>query len=238
MGYAKDFAGLAVGDVLPPSGSRVPLVEPGAPVWIALRVQSQHEDQVEAWLALRGVYAFHPVLMRRTRVKGRARDYARRYLPGYVFARFPGLPLVARVMACPWITGALCGSGGGWAVLEPADLRALHGLRRIDAAQAAAARARAVLRPGDRALFRAGPLAGQPCEVADLKGAGGVVVRLRLFGGDMAVTTTAADLVVMRGGVDSAPSDPVASAVKSPMPATPLASEAAVRRVGGAGPLR
>jgi hypothetical protein len=144
--------------------------------------------------------------MRRVlRGAGKGRAYAARYLPGYVFARFPGPPVAHAVAACPFVLGAVARSDGEWAALHPADLRALHAMRRIDAAQDAArqaskaARRRAMLlRPGDVALFRAGAMEGARCEVVRLTADGGAVVALRLFGGEVHAQARAVDLVPLR----------------------------------------
>ncbi|GHF71083.1 hypothetical protein GCM10017056_47500 [Seohaeicola zhoushanensis] len=153
--------------------------------WYALRVPPQREDQAEAWLLRRGVYAFHPVLSRRSVQHGRVREYQRRYLPGYVFARFPGDPLEHLVAGTPFILGALCRSSGHWGILRPQGLRAIYAMRKIDAASEEARKAvrrRQLLHPGDRALFHTGPFAEFPCEVIEIKADGGAKVRLQLFG--------------------------------------------------------
>lgn len=171
---------------------------PGASRWYALQVEAQREDHAEAWLRLRGVYAFHPVMLRQVRVKGVMRDYARRYLPGYVFARFPGDPWQHLVADSPFIHGALRRSDGEWGILEPRKLRAIHSMRKIDAEAEAMRRgdmARARLQAGDRALFRCGPFADLPCEVIELQGDAGVRVRFRLFGREV-LTSAATDTLI------------------------------------------
>jgi transcription antitermination factor NusG len=201
-----DFRAVSVGDVVPGLGGGAGgLFLPGPGRWHALRVAPQREDQVEHWLGLRGVRAFHPVLRRVTRRCGREQAYDRRYLPGYVFARFPGEALVHRVLACPWIGGALCRSGGDWGILEPGKMRSIYAMRKLDAAQreaqaAAKARAREArqLRVGDGAMFRAGPLEGMTGEVVALSAAGGATLRLVLFGRENLVPVDAADLVALR----------------------------------------
>lgn len=196
------YLDMRVGDVVGRAGDGVSIYDATPGGWFALRVLPQREDQAEAWLRRRGVYAFHPVLMRRSVVKGRVREYPRRYLPGYVFARFPGAPVVHRVVACAFITGALALQSGEWGRLDPRDLRAIHAMRKVDAAKesaAAAAKARrrqaVALRPGDAALFRGGPFAGLRCEVAALSGDAGVVVRIAMFGGDVSAQACVDDLV-------------------------------------------
>lgn len=182
------------------------IYRPGADRWYALRVVPQREDQAEAWLGLRGVYGFHPVLTRKARRFGKERQYHRRYLPGYVFARFPGDPLVHAVLACPFVTGALSFRlSGEWGVLDPAQLRAIHAMRRQDAEDRAARRADAarrrrasLVRAGDVAMFRAGPWAELQCDVVELRADGGARVAFRLFGREVLAEAVAADLVPLR----------------------------------------
>lgn len=207
MMAARCFLGMSVGDTLAPPQAAAAIVTPGPARWYALRVAPQREDEAEAWLRLRGVYGFHPVLMRRAVRHGRRREYARRYLPGYVFARFRGEPVVHRVLACPFILGALCRSGGVWGVLEPARLRQIHAMRRVDAeararrlAQLRHRQARAQAQAGGAALFVGGAFAGARCEVVEIAADGGAMVRMRLFGGDVLVTAQAGDLVGLHEG--------------------------------------
>lgn len=196
------YRDLRIGDVVGVRAGARPIYGLGAPGWFALRVASQREDQAEAWLRQRGVYAFHPVLMRRTVIRGQVREYPRRYLPGYVFARFPSAPVVHRVMGCAFIAGALALQSGEWGRIDPADLRSIHAMRRVDEATEAARRAlnkqrrqAVALRAGDAALFRCGPLAGMRCEVVTVDGPAGLTVRLSLFGAPRAISADADDLV-------------------------------------------
>lgn len=193
-----------IGDVLPPRDV-AGIVLPGPSRWYALRVAPQREDEVEAWLRRRGVYAFHPVLKRQTRARGVVRTYHRRYVPGYVFARFCGDPVVHMVMSCPWVIGALCRADGHWGVLEPSHLQAIHAMRKRDerierdlAADQLRRREASRMRAGDRAMFRVGPFAELPCEVVDLVADGGVRLRFQLFGREVVVDGVAEDLVPLR----------------------------------------
>lgn len=201
----RSFLALSIGDTVTLGSARGAIVTPGPSRWYALRVTPQHEDQAEAWLRLRGVYAFHPVLMRRVRQGGHVRLYARRYLPGYVFARFRGDPVRHAVLTCPFITGALCRSDGQWGVLEPDRLRQIHAMRQLDAKGEAARKvkaaqrlAAALARPGEAAMFTGGAFAGARCEVVELNADGGATVRMNLFGGEVLVSAQAADLVGLR----------------------------------------
>jgi transcription antitermination factor NusG len=183
-----------------------PLVDPGPRRWHALTVAPQRETEVEGWLARQGVYAFHPVLMVSRRRAGRLVVWPRRYLPGYVFARFDGAPRCHLIRAHRHITGALARADGEWGILDPAGLRAIHAMRDRHRAAllgqvAASARRRAgtPLVPGGMALFRAGVFAGQRVEVVELVRDGGAMVRLRLFGSDMLAEARVADLVALHG---------------------------------------
>ncbi|PTX38709.1 transcription antitermination factor NusG [Gemmobacter caeni] len=195
---------LRIGDVLPPRDV-AGIVLPGPSRWYALRVAPQREDEVEGWLRKRGVYAFHPVLKRQTRARGVVRTYHRRYLPGYVFARFCGDPVVHMVMSCPWVIGALCRADGHWGVLEPSRLQAIHAMRKRDerierdlAADQLRRREASRMRAGDHAMFRVGPFAELPCEVVELVADGGVRLRFQLFGREVVVDGVAEDLVPLR----------------------------------------
>ncbi|WP_370267436.1 transcription termination/antitermination NusG family protein [Nioella sp.] len=206
MSHAKAFdsEGLQVGDYVLDEG-RAPITIPGTAGWYALRVAPQREGFVERWLGLRGVTGFHPVLRRRVVRFGKPRESVTRYLPGYVFARFPGEPIPHAVQALPHILGALTARDGHWARLVPSDLRALYGMRNTDAdledtraTEQARRKRAAALRVGQGALFRSGPMAGVSCEVVELKGTGDVRVRLRAFGSDRVVTAQDRDLVALR----------------------------------------
>lgn len=203
-----DLAGLSVGDIVAEAGGVAAIFGAGPARWHALRVGPQREEQAEAWLRRRGVLAFHPVLMRRVRRMGRVREYARRYLPGYVFARFPGEALPHRIVGHCGLIGALCRADGHWGVLDPADLRALYAMRRIEAeteaqrrAMRAASRRATMVRAGEPALFRAGPFAGVHCEVVEMTAEGGAKVRLALFGREVEMLSPVSDMVgIARSG--------------------------------------
>ncbi|WP_290684673.1 transcription termination/antitermination protein NusG [Haematobacter sp. UBA3484] len=194
--------GLSVGDVVRVGEGLAPVFAAGPARWYALRVAPQREDQVEAWLQRRGVYAFHPVLMRKVRRMGKSRDYARRYLPGYVFARFPGQAVPHRLVGRSGITGALTCADGSWGVLEPADLRKLHAMRKVDVktkaerrAALAAERRALTVSAGEPALFRSGPFAGFHCEVVELTAADDAKVVVTIFGRETPAQVPVSDLV-------------------------------------------
>jgi transcription antitermination factor NusG len=202
MRHETELTGLSVGDACAPVAPDRAIFTAGPSRWYALRVTPQREDQAEAWLRLRGVYAFHPVLRRRVKQFGQWREYDRRYLPGYVFARFHGEPLVHRVRACAFITGALCRANGEWGVLDPSKLQAIHSMRKVDAEAERRRKDWITARPrvaqGDSIMFRVGPFAEMRGEVADLRGQGGVVVRVHLFGREHLIEADSADLLALR----------------------------------------
>ena len=181
------------------------LCQHGEVRWHALLVAPQKEDQAEAWLQRRGVYAFHPVTERKVRRAGKVREYYRRYLPGYVFARFPGRAIVHDVVACPFIQGALMTAYGTWGELHPGELRSLHAMRKVDlqlkAADRLAERQRRRsrnLQKGDRALFKSGAFVDHTCEVVELLADGGVKVRFKLFGRDVLTSTDEQNLIAQQ----------------------------------------
>lgn len=181
------------------------LCNPGPVRWHALFVLPQKEDQAEAWLRRRGVYGFHPVTTRRTTRAGRTREYHRRYLPGYVFARFPGEAMPHEVLACPFIQGALTRADGAWGVILPNDLRSLHAMRRVDEDADRARRAeermrrrRQSIQRGEAALFKSGAFVGHHCEVVQVLADNGAKVSFKLFGREVLTTTPIADLVAIQ----------------------------------------
>lgn len=180
---------------------------PGAVRWHALLVAPQTEDQTEAWLQRRNVYAFHPVTTRKVTRAGKAREYHRRYLPGYVFARFPGEAIVGDVVSCPFIRGALLRSSGSWGVLNPSELRSLHSMRKLDQEAKVASRLEERrlrrsrnFRKGDRALFKSGAFVEQSCEVVEVLADGAIRLRLQLFGADVLTSANPEDLVALDRG--------------------------------------
>ncbi|MBU0642391.1 MAG: hypothetical protein KJ731_01810 [Alphaproteobacteria bacterium] len=196
------YLGLKVGDVIEDVANDRVLFRPGLKRWYALLCRPQHEIQAERWLASRGVYAFHPVTRRRSKVRGVVREYDRRYLPGYVFARFGGDPICHKVIDSPFLFGALSMANGEWGVLGPKRLASLHEMRirdeRREADRAESARralqARRV-RVGVEAMFRAGPFAGHHCEVVEITAHGGIKVRFKMFSHDALVEAHGRDLV-------------------------------------------
>ncbi len=202
VGSVESYLDLKVGDVVDGGANDRTLFLPGEKRWYALLCRPQQEVQAERWLAARGVYAFHPVTRRKSKVRGVERSYDRRYLPGYVFARFAGDPICHRVIASPFLHGALTMTNGEWGILGPKRLRALHEMRGRDERREAdhAERMRRALqarrvRVGTEAMFRAGPFVGHHCEVVEVMAHGGVKVRFKMFSHEAIVEAQGRDLV-------------------------------------------
>lgn len=183
----------------PEQWGRRPIFERhGEARWHALVTQAQREDEAEQWLHLRGVYAFHPIRRKATRLRGKVIERKKRYLPGYVFAHFPGPAIRHRVLDCPFIASAVTMQSGEWGILRPADLRKLYAMRDLDRAQEADRRAERKrarrIRPGDRVRILSGLwYEGQETEVIDVQG-GMAVVRVHMLGGERAATADVAKL--------------------------------------------
>lgn len=158
----------------------------GDPRWHALIVVPQKEQAAEAMLARHDVYAFHPVTTRTVSIRGKRKRVVSRYLPGYVFARFPGPVIWHRLMASPLIADAVRHSSGWPAVLMPGDLEKLHAMREIDEAEEERRRQAKVIRRGDRVRILSGAFEGEEVEVLDLAG-GSVRVRMCILGSELPV---------------------------------------------------
>lgn len=157
------------------------LSEPGPARWYGLVVPPQREGAAEAWLALRGVYSFHPVKSRTVKIRGKCIRRESRYLPGYVFARFDGSIIWHRVQASPFISDAIRLSSGQPATLNPNDLKGIYAMRHRDEAEADAERQARTIRPGDRARILSGVFEGNEVEVCEIR-SGEAVLRLTMFG--------------------------------------------------------
>lgn len=158
----------------------------GDPRWHALIVPPQREEAAEAMLARHGVYSFHPVTVRTVSVRGKRKRVVSRYLPGYVFARFPGPVIWHRLMASPVVADAVRHSSGWPAVLMPADLERLHAMRAIDEAEEERRRQAAIIRRGDRVRILSGAFEGDEVEVLSLDN-GAVQVRMCILGSELPV---------------------------------------------------
>lgn len=179
----KSYSKFAIGQVIEPDAPRG-IFHEGQSRWYGLVIHIQREDQAERWLELRGVYAFHPVRVRHKRIKGNNRRIVSRYLPGYVFARFPGEIIPHRVVGTPFIRGMIRLENGQPAILEPQDLRALHAMRDVDDETRKAEAERSKIRKGDKVRLLTGVMSGQEVEVLELK-AGRAKFRIRMFGGEV-----------------------------------------------------
>lgn len=177
----------------------------GGARWHALIVAPMREQHAEGWLKARGVYSFHPVRVRHKKIRGATRRIVSRYLPGYVFARFPGRIITHRVVGTPFITDMIRMANGEPGKLDPEALRALHAMREVDEqTQEAEARKRrklkeqSRLRRGDRAVLLTGVMAGQSVEVLELK-AGRAKFSIRMFGGDIPAEADIGELQKVAG---------------------------------------
>jgi transcription antitermination factor NusG len=158
----------------------------GDPRWHALIVIPQKEQATEAMLARHGVYSFHPVTTRTVRIRGKRKTVQSRYLPGYVFARFPGPVLWHKLVASPLVADAVRHSSGWPAALMPGDLERLHAMRAMDEAEAERQRQAKMIRRGDRVRILSGAFEGEEVEVMSLAN-GAVHVRMCILGSELPV---------------------------------------------------
>lgn len=165
----------------------------GDPRWHALITIPQREDAAEAMLARHEVYAFHPVTTRTATIRGKRKTVRSRYLPGYVFARFPGPVIWHKLFASPLLADAVRHSSGWPAILMPADLERLHAMRAMDEAEMERQRQAKIIRRGDRVRILSGVFEGEEVEVLDLAG-GHVRVRMCILGTELPVQIVFSDI--------------------------------------------
>jgi transcription antitermination factor NusG len=171
-----------------------PIYTPSPARWHALTVLPQSEGATEAWLKARGVYSFHPVTRRVVTIRGKRVSRTKRLLPGYVFARFPGVMTWHAVKACVHIAGCIRMASGEPGILRPDDLTALHAMRDVDDAAREAVRRAAIIRPGDKVKILAGLWSDEQTEVIAIRH-GKAIVRLTIFGAERDVEVEQAAMV-------------------------------------------
>jgi len=154
--------------------------------WHALIVAAQREEAAERMLQRAGVYAFHPVTKRTTMRRHKRHVTVSRYLPGYVFARFPGPAIWHQVFATPIIVNAVRHSSGWPAVLNPEDLERIHAMRAMDEAEEERQRQARVIRRGDKVRIMSGAFEGEEVEVLDVGNS--IKVRMCILGSELPVT--------------------------------------------------
>lgn len=181
------YQDLKIGDALP-FDEQKPIIHKGRAQWFGLKCVPKAESHLKAWLAIRGIYAFYPVTKARRRIpRSRVKfvEYERRYLPGYVFARFDGEPVWNRFFdQCPFahdvIRYQLSGQPGP---LNPVDLAKLHAMRSVDEARQESAKQARTIRKGDRVRFFFSGIEFENVEVLEISGMFGKV-KLGLLGKD------------------------------------------------------
>lgn len=156
----------------------------GKPGWHCLIVPPQRESACEAWLKWRGVDAFFPVRVSSRAIRGRRKQIISRYLPGYVFARFPRPIIWHRVAASPLVTDIVrMADGKRIAHLEESDLTALRAMAYRDQEERARRKAAQAIRVGSKVIMPDGPFDGE-FEVWTIDN-GVARFRIRMFGGDI-----------------------------------------------------
>ena len=156
------------------------------PHWFALMVNPQREIAARKWLDRRGVYSFFPVKKERRHIRNAWVERESRYLPGYLFARFPGAPKWFMIFDSPFIHNAIRASNGYPGRIDPDSLQAIRAMASVD--HEIEARWHIATRPqkGDRVRIKSGAFAGYETEVVEIVH-GKVRLPLRLLGHGVAV---------------------------------------------------
>lgn len=169
-----------LGQTLPPP-NLPEIMKPGPSRWFALIARPQREAAAKAWLDRHGVYAFYPVTEHWTHVRGHAVKRYRKYLPGYVFAEFPGEPLWHNLWG-PFLRDVMRMSNGTPGVLAPDTLARLFAMREVDEVLEAKRKAALAIHKGDRVRVRDGVYAGWEMEVVEISTSGKAKFRVTLLG--------------------------------------------------------
>lgn len=159
-----------------------PIYTPGPSRWHCLTVPPQGERRAKQWLDRRGVYSFYPVEERTRHRLGRQTTAERPYIPGYVFARFPGAPWWHLIMGDGHVYDVIRYTGAeepAW--LVEASLSSLMDMRSRAELLEEKRRRGMTIRKGDRVRIRDGVLAGNVVEIVELRATRGVF-RMGLLG--------------------------------------------------------
>jgi transcription antitermination factor NusG len=162
-----------------------PIVTPGESRWHCLIVYPQREAPTRIWLAEHGVEAFYPVTITKQRHRGRDISRVRRYLPGYVFANFPGEPAWWRILgdARRNVRDVLRVHNGEAGRLHEDTLTQLQAMREVDEELEERKRVARTVRKGDLVRIKVGELVNWEVEIVDIKGPKGVF-HVKLFGAE------------------------------------------------------
>jgi transcription antitermination factor NusG len=173
-------------ETLPPAEPHV-IVAPGEARWHCLIVYPQREAPTRLWLGEHGVEAFYPVTITKARYRGRDISRVRRYLPGYVFAEFPGEPIWWRILGDDRrnVRDVLRMNDGEPGRLHPDTLTQLQAMREVDEEIEELKRAARTIRKGDKVRIKVGEMVDWEVEIVDIKGPKGVF-HVKLFGADHA----------------------------------------------------
>jgi transcription antitermination factor NusG len=150
-----------------------PLIRPGEHRWYALTTAPQRESAAKMWLERYGVVSFYPVVEGKKWRRNRMVPFQRRYIPGYLFAQFPGEPIWHILLSSPFVRDVLRRHDGTPGILHPDTLDRLHAMRAMDGELEAKRAARRLIRKGDRVRLLSGPFEGQEVEVVEVDTAAG-----------------------------------------------------------------
>jgi transcription antitermination factor NusG len=156
------------------------------PQWYALFVLPQRERAGRKWLDDRGVHAFWPVKREVRHIRGARIERESRYIPGYLFARFPGAPIWHRIIGSPFITNAIRRHNGEPGRLNPDSIASLRAMASVDDEISNQWRIARTPRRGDLVRIKAGVFAGHEYEVVEIV-SGNVRLKLQLLGRELDV---------------------------------------------------
>ena len=153
--------GYILGQIVPHKPRQI--IAEGDPRWHCLFTRQQSESAAVKRLAALGIEAFYPVTERQVTNRGKTRVIQSRYLPGYVFARFPGDPVWHELWpACTFITDVLRLRSGHPGIIRQSDLTNIMAMRATDQEQDRARKARSLIRRGDRVRLACLMMPGEP----------------------------------------------------------------------------
>jgi transcription antitermination factor NusG len=150
-----------------------PILCDGELRWYALMVRPQREEAARVWLERYRVVSFYPVTDAKRMRRGKPVHYERKYLPGYLFAQFPGEPIWHVLLSSPFVRDVIRLHNGTPGILHPDTLTRLHAMRKMDMEIETKRRYRKMIRVGDRVKVKRGAMEGWEVEVVEIDAAAG-----------------------------------------------------------------
>lgn len=159
-----------IGQVLPYEGPQPVQSGECDPCWYIFQTHPRKEVSATAWLAQRGVEAWHPTVTKirripRSRIK--SKPYDAPVAPRYLFARFTGRPQWHILKGCRWISRVVGVEDRPMPVSDEVMALMAQVPEQLEIIKRREMERR-IIRPGDKVRIGVGPLEGWIVDVSEV----------------------------------------------------------------------